>query len=82
MKNESTFSDVSAQNLRALLDLMIWDMSHGGRQMIESWREELLSRSDAMSEDVQRAIAVCDEYLAQEGSPEAVDAAARAWPEE
>lgn len=52
-----------------------------GHHPVETWRRELLSRPDAESEDVQRAIAVIDEYLAPEGSPEAFAAQKRAWPD-
>ncbi|MCP1638286.1 hypothetical protein J2T34_003398 [Kerstersia gyiorum] len=43
---------------------------------------ELLIRPDANCEDVQRAVAVVDEYLAPHGSPEAVAAGKRARPVE
>lgn len=42
---------------------------------------ELLAKPDAENEHVQRAVAVIDEYLSPEGSPEALAAQARAWPE-
>lgn len=72
-------ADVPAAELPELLDVIIWDMS--GHHPVESWRAELLARPDAENEDVQRAVAVIDEYLAPEGSPEAFTARARAWPE-
>lgn len=77
MKNEKTFADVPAAELPELLDMMIWEMS--GLHPVAEWRTELLARSDAENENVQRAIAICDEYLAPDGSPEAKAAAARAW---
>ena len=76
------FADVPASELPELLDVMVWDMSHGGTAMVEAWRAELLARPDADREDVQRAIAVVDEYLAPHDSPEAVAAGKRAWPDE
>lgn len=76
------FADVPAAELPELLDMMVWNMSHGGMSMVEAWRAELLARPDADAEDVQRAIAVIDEYLAPHGSPEAIAAGKRAWPDE
>lgn len=52
-----------------------------GHHPVEAWRTELLARPDAESEDVQRAGAVIDKYLAPEGSPEALAAQTRAWPD-
>jgi hypothetical protein len=75
-------ADMPAAELPEVLDVMVWDMSHGGTAMVEAWRAVLLARPDADNEDVQRAIAVVDEYLAPNGSPEAVAAAKRAWPDE
>lgn len=77
--NEPIFADVPAAELPELLDIMIWDMS--GHHPVEEWRAELLTRPDADCEDVQRAVAVIDEYLAPHDSPEAIAAKARAWPE-
>ena len=78
---EETLRDEPASELRELLDMMVWDISHGGFEVVKEWREELLSRQDAGTEDVQRAIAVCDDFLAPAGSPESEAARARAWPE-
>lgn len=78
----SGLAEVPAAELPELLDVMVWDMSHGGTSMVEAWRAELLTRPDADTEDVQRAVAVIDEYLAPYGSPEAVAAGKRAWPDE
>ncbi len=75
----SDFADNPAAELPELLDVIIWDMS--GYHPVEEWRGELLARPDADDVDVQRAVAVCDEYLAPEGSPEAIAAKARAWPD-
>lgn len=77
-----TLSTTPAGPLPEVLDLLIWDCDHAGRPMIEAWRAALLARPDAASEGVQRAVAVCDEYLAPEGSPEGKAAAERAWPGE
>ncbi len=68
------FAEMPAAELPEVLDVMVWDMSHGGTADVEAWRAELLARPDADSEDVQRAVAVIDEYLAPHGSPEAVAA--------
>lgn len=73
-------ADVPAAELPELLDVMVWDMSHGGTADLKAWRAELLARPDADSEDVQRAVAVIDEYRAPHGSQEALAAAKRAWP--
>lgn len=51
--------------LRYLVDMMIWDMSHRGRPSVEAWLAELRARPDVGSEDVQRTISVCLEYLAE-----------------
>ncbi|MCP1680713.1 hypothetical protein [Kerstersia gyiorum] len=75
-------ADVHTSELSELLDVMVWDMSHGGTSMVEAWQVELLIRPDANCEDVQRAVAVVDEYLAPHGSPEAVAAGKRARPVE
>ena len=48
-----------------------WDDGNFGGSGLEP---QLLARPDADSEDVQRAVAVIDEYLAPHGSPEAVAA--------
>ena len=45
-----------------------------------TWRDELLARVDAETRDVVRAIAVCDDYLAPEGSVEGRLAQEKAWP--
>ncbi len=78
---EETLRDGPASVLRELLDIMVWDISHGGSEVVKEWREELLSRQDAGTEDVIRAIAVCDDFLAPAGSPESEAARARACPE-
>lgn len=70
----TNFADVPAAELPEVLDMVIWEMS--GHHPVK----ELLARPDAENVDVQRAVAVCDEYLAPEGSPEAIAAAERAWP--
>lgn len=71
-------ADIPAAELPELLDMVIWNMS--GHHTLEAWRAELWARPDSESDDVQRAVAVIDEYLAPEGSPEAIAAKARAWP--
>ena len=75
----TAFTDIPAAELPEVLDMVIWEIS--GRHPVETWRKELLARPDAESEDVRRAIAVIDEYLAPESSPEALTAQARAWPD-
>ncbi|HEY0123589.1 MAG TPA: hypothetical protein VGC14_17865 [Rhizobium sp.] len=72
-------TDVPAAELPELLDLIIWNMS--GHHPLEAWRAELLARPDVESEDVQCAVAVIDEYFAPAGSPEAIAAKMRAWPD-
>ncbi len=73
-----TLADVPPDELPELMDIIIWEMS--GPIPVAEWRTELLARPDVESDGVQRAIAVCDEYLAPHGSPEAKAAAERAWP--
>ena len=73
------FADIPAAELPEVLDMAIWEMS--GDRPVKEWRAELLARPDADNADVQRAVAVCDEYLVPEGSPEALAAQKRAWPD-
>ncbi|BCQ22357.1 hypothetical protein NK8_04660 [Caballeronia sp. NK8] len=74
-------TEIPSRELVHLLDWMVWEMNHRGREDVLMWRKELLARSDAESTDVTRAIAVCDDYLAPEGSEEAWLAQAKAWPD-
>ena len=74
-------TDIPSRELVHLLDYMVWEMSHRGREDVVMWRQELSARKDAETTDVVRAIAVCDDYLAPEGSEEARLARAQAWPE-
>lgn len=69
-----------AAEVPELVDLIVWEGAHAGRSAVEALRTGLLARPDAACEDVQRAVAVCDDYLAPEGSPEGHAAALRAWP--
>ncbi|SAL63942.1 hypothetical protein AWB74_03406 [Caballeronia arvi] len=73
-------ADIPASELVNLLDYCVWNLSHSGRSDVLAWRAELLARADANTPEVSRAVAVCDEYLAPEGSPEALAATAKAWP--
>lgn len=59
--------------------MIIWEMS--GHHPVKGWRAELLARPDADNVDVQRAVAVIDEYLVPEGTQEAIAAQAWAWPD-
>ncbi|AME27351.1 hypothetical protein AXG89_26620 (plasmid) [Burkholderia sp. PAMC 26561] len=72
--------DIPRQELVHLLDYMVWEMKHRGRADVVTWRDELLARVDGETQDVLRAIAVCDDYLAPEGSVEGRLAQAKAWP--
>lgn len=78
---DELFPDLEAEELPELLDFLIWE-TNGDNTCVEQWREELLSRPDSASETIQRAVAVCDEYLAPEGSEAALCAARKAWPSE
>jgi hypothetical protein len=69
-------ADIPASKLVDLVDYCVWDLSHGGRADVLSWRAELVARADANTPEVSRAIAVCDEYLSPEGSPGARTASA------
>lgn len=80
MMARAELTDIPASELVDLLDYVVWNLNHGGRADVLAWRQELLARGDATTPDVSRAIAVCDEYLAPEGSPEARAASAKAWP--
>lgn len=73
-------TDIPSQELVHLLDYMVWEMNHRGRADVLTWRDELLARVDAETRDVVRAIAVCDDYLAPEGSVEGRLAQEKAWP--
>lgn len=73
-------TEIPSQELVHLLDWMVWEMNHRGRKDVLMWRNELSARSDAGTTDVTRAIAVCADYLAPEGSEEARLAQAKAWP--
>jgi len=73
-------TDIPSHELVDLLDYMVWEMNHRGREDVLMWRNELLAREDAETQDVLRAIAVCDDYLAPEGSVEGQLARAKAWP--
>ncbi|VXC51332.1 conserved hypothetical protein [Burkholderia sp. 8Y] len=73
--------EIPSNELVSLLDLMVWEMTNRGRPDVLMWRTELLSRDDATSVDVLRAIAVCDDYLAPEGSEDGRAAQAIAWPD-
>ncbi|MFM0140406.1 hypothetical protein [Caballeronia grimmiae] len=82
-KNMTASAEVTlipSNELVALLDFMVWEMTNRGRPDVLMWRTELLSRDDATSLDVLRAIAVCDDYLAPGGSEEGRAAQAIAWP--
>ncbi|BCQ25815.1 hypothetical protein NK8_39930 [Caballeronia sp. NK8] len=74
-------TEIPSKELVYLLDWMVWEMNHRGREDVLTWRKELLARSDAETTEVTRAVAVCDDYLAPEGSEEARLAQTKAWPD-
>ncbi|WP_277185429.1 hypothetical protein [Caballeronia sp. BR00000012568055] len=80
MTANAELADIPSHELVDLLDYMVWEMSNRGRPDVLRWRQELLARQDADTENVVRAIAVCDDYLAPEGSDESRAAQAVAWP--
>ncbi|MEC5407577.1 hypothetical protein VOM14_18680 [Paraburkholderia sp. MPAMCS5] len=79
MKDEA-LGDIPASELVTLMDYCVWEVNHNGRATVQAWRDELSTRADAADTEVVRAIAICDEYLAPEGSAEALAAQAIAWP--
>lgn len=80
MTASAELANIPGAELVDLLDFMVWEMSNRGRPDVILWRYELLARRDAETEQVIRAIAVCDDYLAAEGSEEARAAQGIAWP--
>ena len=80
MMARAELTDIPASELVGLLDYVVWNLNHGGREDVLAWRAELLARADANTHEVLRAVAVCDEYLAPEGSTAALAASAKAWP--
>lgn len=70
-----------AAALREWLDYVLWE-TNGPTPPLTAWRALLLARPDAGSEDVQRAVAVIDEWLFPDGSSEAMAARRRAWPDD
>jgi hypothetical protein len=80
--NDESLKDIPASELVDLMDLVVWETSHNGPEAVRIWRDELAARVDASDSEVIRAIAICDEYLAPEGSPEGLAARAKAWPDE
>jgi hypothetical protein len=80
MTANAELADIPSHELVNLLDYMVWEMNNRGRPDVLRWRQELLARHDADTEHIVRAIAVCDDYLAREGSDESRAAQAVAWP--
>jgi hypothetical protein len=79
---DEALGDIPASELVTLMDYCVWEVSHSGRATVQAWRDELAARADATDAEVVRTIAICDEYLAPEGSAEALAAKAVAWPDD
>ncbi|MDC4678429.1 hypothetical protein ACT41M_20865 (plasmid) [Acinetobacter baumannii] len=56
--------DEDAHGLAEVLDIVLWDVTHKySRCEIYNWIEQLKSRPDRNTQEIQEAIAVCNDYL-------------------